>query len=72
VNALLPRNLIDEFRFMIYPLVLGRGKRFFRHNNDKTTLTLKRAETASTGVTLLVCVPSKSTPTTNGATTATG
>jgi dihydrofolate reductase len=57
VNTLLPHNLIDEYRFMIYPLVLGSGKRFFRDDNDKTTLTLKQTETASTGVTMLVCEP---------------
>ena len=57
VNGLLPHNLIDEYRFMIYPLVLGTGKRFFRDGNDKTTLTLKRTETAATGVTMLVCEP---------------
>jgi dihydrofolate reductase len=57
VNTRLPHNLIDEYRFMIYPLVLGRGKRFFRDDNVKTTLTLKRSQTASTGVTMLVCQP---------------
>jgi dihydrofolate reductase len=57
VNTLLPHNLIDEYRFIIYPLVLGIGKRFFRDDNDKTTLTLKRAETSNTGVTMLVCEP---------------
>jgi dihydrofolate reductase len=57
VNALMPHNLIDEYRFMIYPLVLGTGKRFFRDGNEKSTLTLKRMETASTGVTMLVCEP---------------
>jgi dihydrofolate reductase len=57
VNTLMPRNLIDEYRFMIYPLVLGTGKRFFRDGNDKSTLALKRTETASTGVTMLVCEP---------------
>ena len=57
VNTLLPHNLIDEYRFIIYPLVLGGGKRFFREENDKTTLKLKRAETSGTGVTMLVCEP---------------
>jgi len=57
VNTLMPHKLIDEYRFMIYPLVLGTGKRFFRDGNDKSTLTLKRAETSSTGVTMLVCEP---------------
>jgi RibD C-terminal domain len=44
VNTLLPHKLIDEYRFMIYPLVLGTGKRFFKDGNPKVTLTLKRAE----------------------------
>jgi dihydrofolate reductase len=57
VHTLMPRNLIDEYRFMIYPLVLGTGKRFFRSGTDKATLALKRAETSSTGVTMLVCAP---------------
>jgi dihydrofolate reductase len=57
VNMLLPHKLIDEYRFMIYPLVLGTGKRFFKDGNDKSTLQLKRAETSSTGVTMLVCEP---------------
>jgi dihydrofolate reductase len=57
VSTLMRRNLIDEYRFMIYPLVLGRGKRYFRDRNDKTTLALKRSETASTGVTMLVYEP---------------
>jgi dihydrofolate reductase len=57
VNTLVPRNLIDEYRLMIYPLVLGRGKRYFRDGHDKTTLALKRSETSSTGVTMLVCEP---------------
>jgi dihydrofolate reductase len=57
VNTLMPQKLIDEYRFMIYPLVLGTGKRFFRDGTDKNTLELKRAETASTGVTMLVCAP---------------
>jgi dihydrofolate reductase len=57
VNALMGRGLIDEYRLLIYPLVLGRGKRLFRDGNGRTTLTLERSETSRTGVTLLVCRP---------------
>ena len=57
VNALLPHKLIDEYRLMIYPLVLGTGLRFFKDDNSKAALTLKRAETASTGVAMLVLEP---------------
>ena len=38
VNTLLAHNLIDQYRFMIYPLVLGTGKRFFRDDNDEKTV----------------------------------
>jgi dihydrofolate reductase len=57
VNALLPQRLIDEYRFMLYPLVLGTGKRFFKDGNTKNTVELTRAETSSAGVTMLVCEP---------------
>jgi dihydrofolate reductase len=57
VNALLLHKLIDEYRFMIYPLVLGTAKRFFKDGIDKKILELKRAETSGTGVTMLVCAP---------------
>ena len=57
VKTLLAHNLIDQYRFMIYPLVLGTGKRFFRDDTDKKGLTLTRVETAATGVAMLVCEP---------------
>ena len=59
----MPHKLIDEYRFMIYPLVLGTGKRFFRDGGGKTALTLKRDESASSGVTMLVCEPAAQTAT---------
>jgi dihydrofolate reductase len=57
VNALTARRLIDEYRLLLYPLLLGRGKRLFRDGTGKTTLAVKRSQTSSTGVTMLVCEP---------------
>jgi dihydrofolate reductase len=57
VNTLMATKLIDEYRLLIYPVVLGRGKRLFRDGNGRTPLALRRSETSSTGVTMLVCEP---------------
>lgn len=53
VNDLLPHDLIDEYRLMIFPVVLGSGKRLFRELADKTALRIASARTTSTGVVLL-------------------
>jgi dihydrofolate reductase len=56
VKALMERDLIDEYRLLIYPLVLGSGKRLFGEGGPKT-LKLVRTESASTGVVMLVLEP---------------
>ena len=57
VNTLMPRNLIDVYRLMVYPLVLGSGERFFRDSGGRTTLALSDAKTTTTGVAVLTYVP---------------
>jgi dihydrofolate reductase len=57
LNTLMVRKLIDEYRLLIYPVVLGRGKRLFRDGDGTMPLALRRSETSSTGVTMLVCEP---------------
>ena len=56
VNTLVPRNLIDMYQLMIYPIVLGSGERFFRAGLD-TTLSLSDAKTTAAGVAVLTYVP---------------
>jgi dihydrofolate reductase len=57
VSTLMQHNLIDVYRLMLYPLVLGIGKRFFREGIDKTTLTLSDTKTTATGVVVLTYLP---------------
>ena len=53
VHTLRQHNLIDDYRVMLYPLVLASGKRFLREGGDKTALVLTDAKTTSTGVAVL-------------------
>ena len=57
MNSLLPHRLIDEYRLILYLVLLGTGQRFFQDGNDRRDLALRRAETTSTGIVMLVCEP---------------
>ena len=47
--ALLARDLVDELRLMIDPVMLGGGKRFFRDDGVCRRLGLVTSETTPTG-----------------------
>jgi dihydrofolate reductase len=55
-QTLLRYGLVDELRLMIYPLVLGSGKRFFS-SDDKVPLNLTTSRDLGSGVMLLVYKP---------------
>lgn len=40
VNTLLEHDLVDEFRLMVYPVVLGKGKRLFTNGTADHTMRL--------------------------------
>jgi len=50
-------NLVDEYRLMIDPLVLGTGKRLFRYGSPKTPLRLIDSKTSSKGVLIVAYQP---------------
>ena len=53
VQTLIRHNLVDEYRLMIHPLVLGTGKRLFRDETPLTRFRLVDSEASGTGVLLL-------------------
>jgi dihydrofolate reductase len=58
VQALLERDLVDELRLMVFPVVLGAGKRLFGDTSDKKRLRLADSRTVGhDGVTILTYVP---------------
>jgi dihydrofolate reductase len=57
VQALLADGLVDELRLMVFPVVLGSGKRLFGETNDKRPLRLVDSRTVGDGVSILVYQP---------------
>src|ERR1700730_4494318 len=57
VNSLMQHDLIDEYRLLVHPIVLGKGKRLFREGSPKRELRLTEARALSGGVVALVYQP---------------
>jgi dihydrofolate reductase len=57
VQALIEQDLVDELRLMMFPVVLGSGKRLFDETTDKKRLQLVDSKVVGDGVTILVYRP---------------
>jgi dihydrofolate reductase len=57
VQALLEHDLVDELRLMVFPVVLGTGKRLFGVTSGKKPLRLTDSRTVGDGVAILVYEP---------------
>jgi dihydrofolate reductase len=54
VQELLENDLVDQINLMIFPVVLGTGKRVFDEYSDKKDLRLVESKTVGDGVVVLV------------------
>ena len=52
-QALIANDLVDEIRLMVFPVVLGAGKRLFGDGSDKLRLRLADSKTVGDGITIL-------------------
>ena len=50
-------DLVDELRLMVFPVVLGSGKRLFDRTSDKKPFRLVDSKTVGDGVAILVYAP---------------
>jgi dihydrofolate reductase len=57
VQTLIEHDLVDEFRLMVFPVVLGSGKRLFGETSDKKPLRLVDSKVVGDGVAILTYEP---------------
>jgi dihydrofolate reductase len=58
VDTLTKNDLVDEYRLMIHPVVLGKGKRLFREGTP-AKLRVIDSKTTSTGVVMVTYAPER-------------
>jgi dihydrofolate reductase len=61
LNTLMAANLIDVYRLMLHPIVLGKGKRLFTGQAGESSLELLDTKRLSTGILILEYGPARAT-----------
>lgn len=56
VRTLIEADLIDEYRFLVHPVIMGSGKRFFKEDSPVRKLQLKQSRQLDLGVMQLTYV----------------
>ena len=59
VQSLMGADLIDEYRLLVHPIIMGSGKRLFKDGMVTTRLKLVSTKTYSSGVMVLAYQPIK-------------
>jgi len=60
VQGLLERDLLDELRLMVYPVVLGKGRRLFGSTTNKKRMRLRSSKVVGDGVEIVIYEPVRS------------
>src|SRR5215208_6324236 len=57
VRSLIENDLVDELRLMVFPVVLGEGKRLFGDTSDKKPMMLVDSRVVGDGVSIIIYGP---------------
>jgi dihydrofolate reductase len=58
-QSLMRHELVDQYRLMLHPIVLGSGKRLFREGGPASALELIEAATSTSGLVILTYEPAQ-------------
>jgi dihydrofolate reductase len=61
IESLRERDLVDEYRLMVHPVVLGQGKRLFKEGSTPVDLALAETQKAGPDVQLMIYRPANRT-----------
>jgi dihydrofolate reductase len=59
VYTLMQHDLVDELRLMVFPVVLGCGKRLFNDQSERVAYRLVESKPVSSGVLILIYHPDR-------------
>jgi dihydrofolate reductase len=59
VQTLMENDLVDELRLMVFPIVLGDGKRLFKDGGRRAPFRLVESKPVGSGVLILIYHPQK-------------
>jgi dihydrofolate reductase len=54
VQELIESDLVDQINLMVFPVILGTGKKAFEHKPDRRRLRLKESKVVGEGVAVLI------------------
>ena len=57
VQALVANDLLDELRLMVFPVILGSGKKLFGEMDEKKSMKLIGSQTIGDGIEILIYEP---------------
>jgi len=59
IHSLMQEDLIDEYRLMVFPIVVGNGKRLFHGESQQKAFKLVQSQTFGSGVVVLTYEPNR-------------
>ncbi len=59
VQTLIEHDLVDEYRLMVFPIVLGAGKRLFGETDEASVLELVDSKVLESGTVILTYRPAR-------------